>query len=72
MEKRDGRLKRNKKPVGFELSGNMCMYYAFDSHINSFLSMTTNIFLVWQTYFSFLIYAFNFENYTHMYIYTKY
>ena len=40
----------NKKPVGFVFSSNMHMYYAFDYHIYSFSSMTTNVFLDWQTF----------------------
>ena len=40
------RAKENKKPVGFELSSNMHMYYAIDSHIYSFSFMTTYVFLV--------------------------
>ena len=31
------------------------MYFAFGNHSSSFSSMTTYIFLVWHTYFSFLI-----------------
>ena len=42
-------LSRNQKPVGFELSSNMHMYYAFDNHIHSFTSMTTHLYLGWQT-----------------------
>ena len=47
------RRKRNKKPVGFELSSNMHMCYEFGNYIYSSSSMTTCIFLVWQTYFVF-------------------
>ena len=36
----------NKKPVGFELSSNIHMYYTFDNHVYSFLSMTTCVSLV--------------------------
>ena len=51
-------LEYDKKPAGFELI--MHMYYAFDNHIYLFSSMTPYVFLVWQIYYSFLIYAFNF------------
>ena len=54
-------LTTNKKWVGFELSSNMHMYYAFDKHIYSFSSMSAYIFPVWQAYFFFLIYASTFE-----------
>ena len=37
------------------------MYYIFDNRIYSFSFMTTYIFLVWQSYFFFLIYANTFE-----------
>ena len=46
--------------------------FTFGSHICSFIPMTTYGFLVWQTYFFFLIYVNIFWNYTYMCIYTKY
>ena len=59
----------NKKPVGFELSSNNRICYEFGSFINPFSSMTTYVFLVWQTYFFFLIYANTFwKLYTHVVI----
>ena len=39
----------------------MHMYYAYDNHIYSFSSITTYVFLDWQTFFFFLIYADTFE-----------
>ena len=39
----------------------MYMYYATGTHIHSFSSMTTYVFIVWQINFPFLIYANNFE-----------
>ena len=40
-------LKKVKtKPIGFELSSNMHMYYAFDNHTYPFSSMSTYVFLV--------------------------
>ena len=53
-------LQNKKKPSGFELSSNMHMYYVFSNLIYYFLSMTTCVFLVWQTCFFFLLYANNF------------
>ena len=46
----DTRMKPNK-PVGFELNSNIHMYYALGSHIYSLSSMTTYVFLAWQTSF---------------------
>ena len=37
----------NKKQVGFELSSNMHMYYAFSKHAYSFSSRTTYLFFIW-------------------------
>ena len=54
-------------PVGFELSSNMHMDYAFGNHTYSLPSMTTYVFLVWHTYFVFCIYTKNFGNCTHVY-----
>ena len=45
-------------------------YFTFCRHICSFTSMTT-CFLLWWTYFFFLIYANDFWNYTHMCIFTN-
>ena len=41
--------------IGFELSNNMHMYYAFDNLICMFSCMTSYIPLVWQTYFLFFL-----------------
>ena len=35
--------KKDMKPVGFEFSSNMHMYYAFDNNIYSFSFMTTYV-----------------------------
>ena len=40
-----------------------------NGHFANFTSMTTSAFLVWQTYFFFLTYAFNFWNVMHICIY---
>ena len=50
-----------KKPIGFELSTIMHMYYAFCNYIYSFSSMATYVLLVWQTYFLSVIYTNTFE-----------
>ena len=47
------------------------MYYAFGNHIYSFSPMFTYIFLVWQTYFFFLIYTNDCWNCSLMCISTK-
>ena len=44
-------LSKTSKPVSFELSSNMHMYYVFGTHIYFFSSMTTYVFFVWQTDF---------------------
>ena len=61
--------KTNKKPVCIELSSNVHRYYAFDNHIYYFSCMTSYVLLVWQAYFCFLMYANNFWNCWHMYLY---
>ena len=43
------------QPVGLELSSNMYMYYAFGKHTYSIYSMTTYVFLAWQTHISVFI-----------------
>ena len=48
-----------RKPVDFELSSDMHIYNAFDNDIYFLSSMTTYLFLLWHTYFFFLIYANN-------------
>ena len=48
-----------------DLSSNMHMCYAFGNHICPLPSMNTYVFLVWQIYFVFYIYANNFGNYTY-------
>ena len=53
-------LSKTSKPVNFELSSNIHMYYAYGIHIYS--SVATHVFLVWHTYFVFCIYANNFGN----------
>ena len=45
--------------------------FTFGMHIYPFTSMTTYGFLIWQTYFSFLVYTITFWNCTHMCIYPK-
>ena len=57
---------KTNKSVCCELSCNMQMYYAFGNHIYSLSSMTTYIFLAWQTYFIFCINTNNIENCSHM------
>ena len=59
----------NKKPVGFEFSSNMHMYYAFDNYIYSFSSVTTYVFLVWQTYFFHYLCQKFLKLYTHVHVY---
>ena len=53
------------------LSSNMQMHFAFESHIYSSSSMTTYVFPIYQTLFLFLIYANDFWTCTHMYIYIQ-
>ena len=47
------------RQVGFELSSNMHMNNALDSHIYSVSSNTSYVSLVWQMYVLFLFYANN-------------
>ena len=56
------------KSAVVELSSNMSLCYAYGNNIYSLSSITTYVFLVWQTYFVFCIYANSFGNCTHMYI----
>ena len=74
-------LSITSKPVGFELTSNMHIFYAFGNHIYSLSLMTcipyfadififctcVYVFLVWQTYFIFCIHANNHETCAHMY-----
>ena len=43
----------NKKPIGFELSSNMLMCYAYNNHIYTFSFKTTYVFLVLADIFLF-------------------
>ena len=56
---------QSAKPLGIELSS-MYIYYAFDNHIYFLSRMNTYVYLVWQIYFVFYIYANNFGHYTHI------
>ena len=50
----------------------ICICIMYLATISILSSITTYVFLVWQTYFFFFIYANNFWNCTHIGIYTKY
>ena len=54
------------EPVGFELSSYIHMQCSFGNHIYSLSSMNTYVFLLWQTYSIFCVYANNFGNCTHL------
>ena len=60
-----GYKSRPSKLVCCKPSSNMHIYYLFGNHIYSLSSMVTYVFLLWQTYFAFCIYANNCENFTH-------
>ena len=46
MDYNCGYAQWNKKPVGFELSSNMHVYYVLSNHIYFFSSMTTYVLLI--------------------------
>ena len=59
-------IRETSNPVGFELSSNTHMYYAYGDHIYSLSSIYIYVFLVWQNYLC--IYVNNLGNCTHMFI----
>ena len=44
-------VSKTSSPLCFEHNSNMHIYYLFGNHIYSLSSMTTYVFLAWQTYF---------------------